>query len=91
MESEKPKNWQQLSNYVRWIRAKGACEKCGAVHGTPCEDGGWVFLDVVAVDPEKGLTRVDNLVALCPACRKVHEGDPEPVVGQMSLKFQVES
>lgn len=28
-----PKNWKEISNYIRFTRAKGKCEWCGAEHG----------------------------------------------------------
>lgn len=64
-----PVNWKELSHYIRFERAKGKCEFCGAEHGEPHpETGKKVVLTTAHLDhtPEHNDTR--NLAALCQPC-----------------------
>jgi hypothetical protein len=61
--------WRNLSNYVRFERAQGYCEECGASHGTITED--WrsvVVLQCAHVNGERSDLGLENLRALCQSC-----------------------
>jgi uncharacterized paraquat-inducible protein A len=61
--------WRNLSNYVRFERAQGYCEECGAAHGTITED--WrsvVVLQCAHVNGDRSDLRQENLRALCRRC-----------------------
>jgi hypothetical protein len=48
-----PRNWQEISRDIRFVRAGGRCEGCGRPHGAVLRclsDGRWL-------DPEKGFWR----------------------------------
>ena len=54
-----PIDWPQLSNYVRFERAGGACQRCGRPHGT--------IVSVLRMDG--GTTRPVRLGAIIAAAR----------------------
>lgn len=35
MRERYPKDWKLRSRFVRFVRARGRCEWCGAAHGEP--------------------------------------------------------
>ncbi|MCU0783201.1 MAG: hypothetical protein MUF81_03965 [Verrucomicrobia bacterium] len=74
-----PAPWREISRRVRFDRAQGRCEWCGAVNGAALPTGWKVVLTVAhlgAVKPDgtpgdkhdKHDCRDENLAALCQAC-----------------------
>ena len=78
--SRYPKDWEAISRRVRFERAGGKCEQCGAVNGEPHPlTGSRVVLTVHHIgaphpdgtpgDPhDKMDVRDENLIALCQRC-----------------------
>lgn len=71
-----PPNWQQLSQYIRFVRAKGKCEQCGVTHGqrrllTPAH--GPVILATAHLDHDPTNNKHRNLRALCQECHLAHD------------------
>lgn len=75
-----PRNWRKVSSRIRFGRARGRCEWCGATHGEPHPDTGSVVVLTVAhlgtpypdgtpcSKADKRDVRAENLAALCQAC-----------------------
>ncbi len=75
-----PANWNEISNRIRFERAGGTCERCGAEHGKPNPRTGSIVVLTTAhigaahVDGTPGDkhdkmdVRDENLLALCQAC-----------------------
>jgi hypothetical protein len=69
-----PPGWDQISAYVRIVRAGGACEWCGAWNAYPNPDtGSRVVLTVAHVDHDTVNNDLGNLRALCQACHLRHD------------------
>ena len=69
-----PPDWEQISLYVRWVRAQGQCESCGAWHGyAHPETGSRVVLTVAHLDHNTANNDLANLRALCQACHLRHD------------------
>jgi hypothetical protein len=75
-----PANWREISNRIRFERAKGKCERCGAEHGKPHpRTGSKVVLTTAHIGPtkhDKMDCRDEALLALCQACHlreDIHE------------------
>ena len=78
--SEYPKDWKQVSRYIRFVRAGGCCETCGAENGkSHPETGSIVVLTVAHIRHDKKDNRYNpdfydpddeenNLVAECQRC-----------------------
>lgn len=70
--SRYPADWEQISHRIRFERAQGRCERCGAVHGQPHpRTGSIVVLTTAHVGPtkhDKMDCRDEVLLALCQAC-----------------------
>ena len=71
-----PPNWRQLSQYIRFVRAKGRCQSCGVLHGqrrllTPAH--GAVILATAHLDHDPTNNRHSNLRALCQECHLHHD------------------
>jgi 5-methylcytosine-specific restriction endonuclease McrA len=67
--SRYPDNWEEISDYVRFERAGGCCEWCGAEHGTPHPDtGSTVVLTTAHLDHDPSNPDPENLRALCQRC-----------------------
>ena len=61
-----PSNWTEISQNIRFERARGHCEWCGAVHGQPHpETGSRVILATAHLDHNPANNAADNLAALC--------------------------
>ena len=61
--------WRTLSRYVRFTRAKGRCEHCGALAGQRnLFTGGTIELAAAHLNHTPGDDRTSNLQALCQAC-----------------------
>jgi hypothetical protein len=64
-----PYNWDAISRRVRFERAGGRCEWCGAVHGEPHPvSGKKVVLTTAHLNHDPADCRDENLVALCQPC-----------------------
>src|SRR5271170_1286512 len=70
-----PKDWKLRSRFVRFMRAKGRCEWCGAEHGKPHPlTGAIVVLTTAHVfDDRPESCSLLNLAALCQKCHNGHD------------------
>jgi hypothetical protein len=71
-----PPNWAQLSHYIRFVRAQGRCENCGAVHGQRrllTDKHGVVILACAHLDQNPAHNKHSNLRALCQECHLAHD------------------
>jgi hypothetical protein len=70
-----PKDWKLRSHFVRFIRARGRCEWCGAEHGKPHpKTGSMVVLTTAHVfDDRPEASSLLNLAALCQLCHNRHD------------------
>ena len=70
-----PKDWKLRSRFVRFVRARGRCEWCGAEHGKPHPvTGAKVVLTTAHVyDPNPEAASLLNLAALCQLCHNRHD------------------
>ncbi len=70
-----PKDWKLRSRFVRFIRARGLCEWCGAEHGKPHPvTGSTVVLTTAHVfDDRPEASGLLNLAALCQRCHNSHD------------------
>lgn len=71
-----PKNWKEISNRIRFERAKGRCEfdGCGAEHGKPHPiTGSIVVLTVAHLDHTPENCEDDNLKAACQRCHLTYD------------------
>lgn len=71
-----PNDWEKISNRIRFERAGGVCEWCGAVHGAlhPVT-GSRVVLTMAHLDHDPGNCDDDNLVALCQRCHLSYDAE----------------
>lgn len=69
-----PENWEEISHYIRFVRAGGCCEWCGASSGSlhPVT-GSVVVLTVAHLDHDTTHNDEDNLAALCQRCHLGHD------------------
>lgn len=66
--------WRLISYLIRFVRAKGKCEWCGAENYKPHPiTASKVVLTVAHVDHNKNNNRFDNLAALCQKCHLKHD------------------
>jgi len=70
-----PSDWPLRSRFVRFMRAGGRCEWCGAVHGNPHPvTGSKVILTTAHVyDDRPEAASLLNLAALCQLCHNRHD------------------
>lgn len=70
-----PADWKTRSRFVRFFRARGRCEWCGAVHGEPHPiTGAKVVLTTAHVfDHRPEAASLLNLAALCQRCHNRHD------------------
>lgn len=70
-----PPDWKKRSHFVRFIRAKGQCEWCGAPHGgINLMTGSTIILTTAHVhDSRPESASLLNLAALCQACHLKHD------------------
>lgn len=70
-----PKDWKLRSFFVRFMRARGRCEWCGAEHGKPHPiTGSRVVLTTAHVfDDRPEASNLLNLAALCQKCHNGHD------------------
>jgi len=74
-KSKYPKNWKQVSEYIRFQRAQNKCEWCGAKNYEPHPvTGSKVILTVAHVfDKNPENCSLLNLAALCQRCHLNHD------------------
>jgi hypothetical protein len=93
-----PKDWILRSYFVRFIRAKGKCEWCGAEHGKPHPQTGSIVVLTTAhiYDQRPEAAGLLNLKALCQKCHNRHDAPGrrqrrceriEAASGQQKLEF----
>ena len=64
-----PPDWDEISRRIRFERAKGACEECGAAHGQRHpETGSVVVLTTAHLDHNPAHCADANLMAMCQRC-----------------------
>jgi len=70
-----PKDWKLRSRFVKFFRAKGRCEWCGAEHLKPHPvTGSTVILTTAHVfDDRPEAASLLNLAALCQKCHNGHD------------------
>lgn len=69
-----PKNWKQISKYIRFIRAGNMCEFCGAKNYEPHPiTGSRVILTVAHLDHDPNNCDYNNLKALCQKCHNKYD------------------
>lgn len=70
-----PADWKRRSRFVRFVRARGRCEWCGAEHGkTHPVTGSKVVLTTAHVhDHRPEAASLLNLAALCQLCHNRHD------------------
>jgi 5-methylcytosine-specific restriction endonuclease McrA len=72
--SRYPRGWAEISRRIRFERAGGRCEWCGAEHGKPHPDtGSIVVLTVAHLDHRPENCDPSNLVALCQRCHNRYD------------------
>lgn len=73
--SRYPKDWKLRSRFVRFVRAKGRCEWCGATHGQSHPDTGAIVVLTTAhvYDDRPEASSLLNLAALCQRCHNRHD------------------
>ncbi|MBC6441213.1 MAG: hypothetical protein GDA49_12565 [Rhodospirillales bacterium] len=69
-----PPDWPAISRRIRFERAAGRCEHCGAAHGEPHPvTGSRVVLTVAHLDHTPEHCGDDNLAALCQRCHNRYD------------------
>jgi len=74
--SKYPPNWKEISHRIRFKRAKGKCEWCGAVHNAYEVRGAnivKIILTTAHLDHDTTHNDDDNLAALCQRCHLRHD------------------
>ncbi len=68
-----PKDWGLRSRFVRFVRARGRCEWCGAAHGHahPVTGGKVVLTTAHVFDMRPEAASLLNLAALCQRCHNL--------------------
>ena len=69
-----PKDWKKISQRIRFERAKGICEWCGAENYKPHpKTKSKVILTVAHLDHQPENNNDDNLAALCQRCHNNYD------------------
>jgi hypothetical protein len=70
-----PADWALRSRFVRFVRARGRCEWCGAVHGQahPVTGSKVVLTTAHIYDMRPEAAGLLNLAALCQRCHNMHD------------------
>ncbi|WP_420598605.1 hypothetical protein [Neptuniibacter sp.] len=70
-----PADWKLRSRFVRFVRAKGKCEWCGAKHGWPhpITRSRVVLTAAHIYDQRPEAASLLNLAALCQRCHNRHD------------------
>src|SRR5438270_11144390 len=80
--------WSLISHLVRFVRAKGKCERCGAVHLKPHRITGYkVSLATVHLDHDRKNNDFSNLASLYQWCHLKHAKTDMLIVEYMAVKF----
>jgi hypothetical protein len=70
-----PADWPAISRRIRFERAHGRCERCGAENDRPHPvTGARVVLTVAHLDHRPENCREENLVAMCQRCHNTYDG-----------------
>ena len=90
-----PPDWAEISERIRFQRARGRCEWCEAEHGHPHpETGSKVILTTAHLDHNPANNAEDNLAALCQKCHNTYDATnrasnrhrrARAVAGQMTI------
>lgn len=73
-KSRYPLDWNEISRRIRFERAGGCCEWCGAVNATSHPvTGSKVVLTVAHIDHDTTNNADENLAALCQKCHLRHD------------------
>jgi 5-methylcytosine-specific restriction endonuclease McrA len=88
-----PKNWDKISTFIRFERAKNKCEVCGAKNYQPHPiTGSKVILTVAHLDHTPENCDFSNLKAMCQKCHNSYDAQHRKetirksnTVGQISL------
>ena len=72
-----PKDWKTRSRFVRFVRARGRCEWCGAEHGKAHPVTGSIVILTTAhiFDDRPEASGLLNLAALCQKCHNGHDAE----------------
>lgn len=75
MRARYPKDWRLRSFFVRFVRARGRCEWCGAEHGKahPLTGSIVVLTTAHVYDDRPEASSLLNLAALCQKCHNGHD------------------
>lgn len=70
-----PADWKLRSYFVRFVRARGLCEWCGAAHGErhPITGATVVLTTAHVFDDRPEASSLLNLAALCQRCHNRHD------------------
>lgn len=70
-----PADWAIRSRFVRFVRGRGRCEWCGAVHGEPHPVTGSIVVLTTAhvYDDRPEACSLLNLAGLCQKCHNTHD------------------
>ena len=69
-----PPDWPEISQRIRFQRAQGCCEWCGAAHDRPHpETGSRVILATAHLDHNPANNSESNLAALCQKCHNAYD------------------
>ena len=75
MKDRYPDDWKEISQRIRFERAKGRCEWCGAEnYAAHPETGSRVILTVAHLDHDPANNGEENLAALCQRCHNRYDG-----------------
>ena len=81
-----PSNWKEISEIIRFGRAKNRCENCGVFNHSyinrhtrkPCLQGEdeaiMVVLTVAHLDHDPTNCNFENLMAMCQKCHNTYDG-----------------
>jgi hypothetical protein len=83
-----PKDWKRRSYFVRFVRARGRCETCGAEHGKPHPVTGAKVVLTCAhrYDQRPEAASLLNLIAWCQRCHNRHDGKA-PAAGRRARRI----
>ena len=74
MKALYPPDWGEISQRIRFQRARARCEWCGAAHGRPHpETGSRVILATAHLDHNPANNSESNLAALCQKCHNRYD------------------
>ena len=75
MKSRYPRDWKLRSRFVRFVRARGRCEWCGAEHGKPHPHTGAIVVLTTAhvFDDRPEAASLLNLASTCQRCHLRHD------------------